>query len=159
MKFNTHNKMPKSETSKSVKILLGISVSMVLALLIFASIVCSLYTSNFLPAILILTPICLLISLLCITQKDMDKAYVEITDNTISVVDYYFGIQKKKTFTIQDIAFAEIIIGYSIHNCGYRYSNIGCTYIVFRDNRGKYLFKVICVPETEEFFANYIHQS
>ena len=87
----------------------------------------------------------------------MDKAFVEIVDDVVSVTDYYFGVKKEKTFSMCEIETAEILIGYSIRVHGYRYSNAGCTYIVFRGNGGKYMFKVICVPETKQFFSKYLN--
>ena len=108
------------------------------------------------PAVLILPPLTVLVILIAITQRDMDKAYVEIVDDVIIAVDYYFGIKKEKTFSIRDIAAAETLTGYSMRVRGYRYSNAGITYIVFRDKSGKYMFKVICVPETKQFFGRYL---
>ena len=96
-------------------------------------------------------------NLIAISQKDMDKAFVEIVDDVVSVTDYYFGVKKEKTFSMCEIETAEILIGYSIRVRGYRYSNAGCTYIVFRGNGGKYMFKVICVPETKQFFSKYLN--
>lgn len=138
--------------------MLAVGFGLIFAFVAFAVIVCSLYIHSIAPAVLMLTPVFVLAILVMITQKDMEKAYVEINDDTITVVDYYFGIKMEKAFLIQDIANAEIIIGYSMRVRGYRYSNAGCTYIVFRDNSGKYLFKIICVPETKRFFDTYLNQ-
>ena len=156
MRFNTHNRTPKIETKKSVKIMLTISFGLIISLFLLMAIVCSLYIDSFVPAVVILTSVLVLAIVITISQKDMEKAFVEILDDVVSVTDYYFGVKKEKTFSMYEIETAEILIGYSMRVRGYRYSNAGCTYIVFRGNGGKYLFKIICVPETKQFFGKYL---
>ena len=156
MRFNTHNRTPKNKTPSSAKLMLVVSWGLLLLLIVFIAIACSLDAKSVEPAVLVSTPFLILIAFLLIIVKDMEKAYVEIDDDTVCVVDYYFGIKKEKSFFIQDIAIAEITIGYSMRVHGYRYSQCGCRYIVFRDNNGKYLFKLICVPETKQFFEKYL---
>ena len=146
MRFNTHSRTPKNKTPKSVKLMLIGECGLLLAIFAFMAIVCSLYINSVAPAVLIITPVFILTAIFLVTQKDMEKEYIEINDDTISVVDYYFGIKKEKSFLIQDIANAEIVNGYSMRVHGYMYSMCGSTYIVFRDNNDKYLFKVLCVP-------------
>ena len=87
--------------------------------------------------------------------KDMEKAYIEIKENKIHVVDYYCGIKKEKLFSFSDITSAEICIGNSLKVKGYRISEMGIQYIVFRNGK-KYLFKIIHLPETEEIFKQYL---
>lgn len=157
MRFNTHNRTPKTETKKPVKIMLTISFGLIISLFLFVAIVCSLYINSVMSAVVILIPVLVLAILIAISQKDMDRAFIEIVDDVISVTDYYFGIKKEKTFSMREIDTAEILIGYSIRVRGYRYANAGCRYLVFRNNGGKYMFKVICVPETKQFFSKYLN--
>lgn len=156
MRFNTHYRTPKNKTKKSIKIMLTIGYSLITAVFLFMAVVCSLYIRSIMPAVIILVPVLIIAILISITHNDMDKAYVEIIDDVIIATDYYFGIKKEKIFFLRSIATAEILIGYSSQIRGYRYSNIGCTYIVFRDNSGKYMFKVMCVPETKQYFYKYL---
>ena len=157
MRFNTHSRTPKIETKKSLKIMLTISFGLIISLFLFMAIVCSLYINSIMPAVLILIPVLVLAILIAVSQKDMDRAFIEIVDDVVTATDYYFGIKNEKTFSMCEIDTAEILIGYSIRVRGYRYSNAGCTYIVFRGNGGKYMFKVICVPETKQFFSKYLN--
>ena len=157
MRFNTHDRTPKIETKKSLKIMLALSYGFMISFFLFMSIACSLYINSVMPVVLILAPISVLAILIAVSQKDMDRACIEIVDDVISVTDYYFGIKNEKTFSMREIDTAEILIGSSMRVRGYRYANAGCTYIVFRDNGGKYMFKVICVPETKEFFGKYLN--
>ena len=158
MRFHTHNRTPKIKMPKLVLLMCIAAYGLLLALFVFTAIVCSIYANSVDPAVLILTPVLILTALFLIMQKDMERAYIEINDDTIRAVDYYFGMKKEKSFLIQDIANAQIVHGYSMRVHGYRYSMCGSTYIVFRDSIGKYLFKVLCVPETKQFFDNYINQ-
>ena len=159
MKFNTHNRTPKIETKKSVKILLYAGFGMVIVLFLFVAIVCSVYINSVMPAVVILAPIILIAMFIIITQKDMDKAFVEVVNGAITVTDYYFGIKKEKVFSAHNIGCADIFPGYSMRVRGYRYSNVGTTYIVFFDKNGRYMFKILCVLETKEFFGAYLNSS
>lgn len=159
MRFHTHDRTPKIETNKTVKILLAVNFGLIASLFLFFAVVCSIYSNSIMPAILILIPLSVLATFIAITQKDMDKAYIEIADDRIMVADYYFGIQCKKIFSMSEIGTAEILTGHSMQVRGYRYCNAGCDYIVFKDHRGKYMFKVISVPETKKFFSKYLNQA
>ena len=158
MRFNTHDRTPKIKMAKSVKIMLAVGVGMIVVFLVFAVISCSFYANRIAPAVLMLTPMFVLAILLVMIQRDMAKAFVEINNDTITVVDYYFGIKKEKIFLSHDIANTEIIIGYSMRVRGYRYTSGGCSYIVFRGDNGKYLFKIMYVPETKQFLEKYFNQ-
>ena len=156
MRFNTHDRTPKIETKKSVKIMLTICFGAIISIFLFTAIVCSLYINSVMPAVVILTPVLVLAILIAVSQRDMDRAFIEIVDDVITVTDYYFGLKNEKMFSMREIDTAEILIGSSMRVRGYRYANAGCTYIVFKDNGGKYMFKVICAPETKQFFSKYL---
>ena len=85
--------------------------------------------------------------------KDLEKAYIEIIGDNILVVDYYFGTKKEKTFSFSDITSAEIVSGYHVRGPAMTFGAI--YYIVFKNGK-KYLFKVICLPETMQLFKQYI---
>jgi len=102
----------------------------------------------------ILIPV-LLTAMILIPIHDMEKAYVEIKDNGIDAVDYYWGIKKEKHISFSDITSAEIHTGYSNKVKGFRFCIAGIRYIVFRQDK-EYLFKIIYLPETEEIFKQYI---
>ncbi len=81
---------------------------------------------------------------------DIEKAYVEFSENDICVVDYYFLIKKEKHFKFQDIAKLEITYSGSYKLHGYRLNIVGFRYIVFRDAKSKYLFKILYTEENYE---------
>lgn len=156
MIFNTHDRTPKIQSSKTVKVIFAINIGLFGAVFLFMAIVCSLEINSIMPAVLILVPVSVLAMLIVIPQRDMDKATVEIVGDKIIATDYYFGIKKEKSFLTSDIAVAEVLTGHSLRIRGYRYSMAGFTYIVFRDHHGKYMFKIICLPETMQVFGRYL---
>ena len=88
----------------------------------------------------------------------MEKAYVEITGDTITAVDYYYGVRKEKQFRTCDIVSTEVISGYSLHVRGYRHSHMGICYRIFRGEKGRYLFKLIDIPESAACFQRYLER-
>ena len=156
MLFNTHDRTPKIKTNKTLKIMLILGWCLNGALFLFAAIATSIISRSILPALIFLIPIILIVTFVIVTTIDMNKAYVQIEGHNITVVDYYFFRKKERCFKIDEIKTAEIELGYSFRVRGYRYSMMGFSYIVFRNDNNKYLFKVINCPETNDFFSKYI---
>ena len=113
------------------------------AVFLFFAIATSIMSQSILPAVIILIPVAFIAAFIIVTTIDMNKAYIQIDGENITVVDYYFFSRKEKCFTIDEIKTAEIALGYSFRVRGYRYSMMGFSYIVFRNDNNKYLFKII----------------
>ena len=156
MIFNTHDRTPKIKTNKTLKIMLISCWSFIGAVFLFFAIATSIMSHSILPAAITLIPVTFIAAFVIVTTIDMNKAYIQIDGENITVVDYYFFSRKEKCFTIDEIKTAEIEHGYSFRVRGYRYSMMGFSYIVFRNDNNKYLFKVINCPETNDFFSKYI---
>ena len=156
MIFNTHDRTPKIKTNKTLKTMLILCWSLMGALFLFAAIATSIMSRSILPALIILIPTILIVTFVIVTIIDMNKAYVQIEGNNITVVDYYFFSKKERCFKIDEIKTTEIVLGYSFRVRGYRYSMMGFSYIVFRNADNKYLFKIINCPETNEFFSMHL---
>ena len=155
MIFNTHDRTPKIKTNKTLKIVLVLCSSLMGAFFLFLAIATSIMSHSILPALIILIPTTLIVTFVIVTILDMNKAYVQIDGENITVVDYYWLSKKEKSFTFDEIKTAEIALGYSFRVRGYRYSMMEFSYIVFRNADNKYLFKIINCPETNEFFSKY----
>ena len=155
MLFNTHSRTPKIKTGKALKALLIFSYSFVIALFLLLSTTLSLISQSIVPALIILIPVAFIAAFVIVSTIDMNKAYIQIDGDNIIVVDYYFFSRKEKCFTIDEIKKAEITRGCSFRVRGYRYSMMNFSYIIFRNKNNKYLFKVICSPETYAFFGQY----
>ena len=155
MKLNTHDRTPRPKNNKLVKGLLVLCAILMFGMFGLLSFACFYYAQSLFGGIfVILIPIALT-AIILLHIKDMEKAYVEIKEDVIYVVDYYWGIKKEKHISHSDITSAEICIGYSHKVKGYRFSFAGVRYIVFRNNK-KYLFKIIYLPEIEEIFKQYL---
>ena len=155
MKLNTHDRTPRPKNSKLIKVLLVLCAILMFGIFGLLSFACFYYAKSFIGGIsVILIPILLTVIIL-IYIKDIEKAYIEIKENEIYVVDYYWGVKKEQRFSFSDITSAEICIGYSHKVKGYRLSFAGMRYIVFKKDN-KYLFKIIYLPETEKIFKQYL---
>ena len=157
MKLNTHDRTPRPKPLKSkleivLWSMLAVSICGMCGITIFAGFA---YAETPLAGVFLILLYAAMAIMIRIPIKDIEKAYVEINANNIHVVDYYCGIKKEKLFSFSDITSAEICIGYSLKVKGYRISEMGIQYIVFRNGK-KYLFKIIHLPETEEIFKQYL---
>lgn len=89
--------------------------------------------------------------------SDTRKAYVEIIGDHILVVDYYCGAKKEREIPLCRIAKAKStcipLHGYIGNYLG---DGVRPFYLVFRDAKGKYLFKIIDLPETRAVFEKYV---
>ncbi len=106
------------------------------------------------PFCLTLLPFLLLGGVWVMILYDMKRAFVEITDDKITAVDYYFGLKREKVFSREDIVSAEITTGFSMRVRGYRFSGQGfpdLKYIVFLGKKKKYLLKLICSDEAKNY--------
>lgn len=155
MKLNTHNRTPKPKDSKLVKGLLILCSILIYSLFILFSFVCIFYAQSFTGGIFVMMIPILMTAIIFIPIKDMEKAHIEIKENEIYVIDYYWGIKAEKHILLSDITHTEICSGYSLKVKGYRFNFTGMRYIVFMHNK-KYLFKIIDTPETEKIFKQYI---
>jgi len=125
------------------------------AFFLFLAIATSIISHSILPALIFLIFATLIVTFVIVSSTDMNKAYVQIEGDNITVVDYYFFSKKERRFKIDEIKTAEIALGYSFRVRGYRYSMMGFSYIVFRNDNNKYLFKIINCPETNDFFSKH----
>ena len=135
--------------SKLLKLLFLINGGLLGGLILFFAVYASITIKSFAP-VLIVFGLSLLAASVLIGIRDMNHAYVEINGDSIDVVDYYCFVKREKMFSIQDIAHMEILSRGSWKMRGLAYPL--CSYLVFSDRKGKYLFKVFYTPETMQYF-------
>lgn len=155
MRLNTHSPTPSPQVQKPVLVLFYIGIGLLYPLFLFGSFAGFYYEKSVLSGILMLAIPTAMTIVCCTITSDMRKAYIEVDESTIRVVDYYFGIKKEKLFSFADITSAEIVTGYSTRVKGYRISTGGTRYIVVRKG-SEYLFKVICTADTINIFQKYL---
>ena len=100
MIFNTHDRTPKIKTNKTLKIMLISCWSFIGAVFLFFAIATSIMSRSILPALIILIPTILIVTFVIVTTIDMNKAYVQIEGNNVTVVDYYFSPKKKEVLIL-----------------------------------------------------------
>ena len=149
MRFHTHDRTPRPKMSKLLKALFLISGGLLGGFFLFFAVYASITIKSIAPA-LIVAEIPLLAVLILIGIRDMNRAYVEINGDSIDVVDYYCFVKRKKSVSIQEIARMEILSRGSRKMRGLAYPL--CSYLVFWDREGKYLFKLFYTPETMQYF-------
>ena len=154
MRFNTHDRTPRPKTGKLIKFLFAVCYILTFSIFVMGAFACIYYAHNIIVGIIMILLPLILTAFVAIIITDMQRAYVEIIDDSIVVVDYYFGIRKEKRYTFKDIEKVKVELGYSFHTKGYCMRGI-ITYLVFRGQKNKYLFKVANFPETKEFFEKY----
>ena len=157
MKIFTHHSGQEKPLPRSYKILITVCLSIFPCFFLFAAIVLSIEVQSITPALIILLPAAAIALWIHIMIRDMAKAYAEVTDDTITVVDYYCGIRKEQQFRTCDIVSTEVVIGYSFRIRGYRHSHFGTSYRIFRGEKGRYLFKLINIPESAGCFQRYLN--
>ena len=159
MTFKTHELPQEYRATKGGKIMLtvcGVMLAFVPGLAFVALVIET--HKCIVPFCLTLLPFLLLGGAWCMILYDMKRAFVEITDDKIVAVDYYFGLKHEKVFFREDIVSAEITTGYSMRIRGYRFSGRGfpnLKYIVFRGKKKQYLLKLICSDEAKSHVKKY----
>jgi len=121
----------------------------------FGFFACFYYAKSIVGGIFVILAPILMTAIIFTHIKDIERAYVEIIENEIYVVDYYWGVKKEKHISFSDITSTEICMGYSHKVKGYRLRFAGMRYIVFK-KENEYLFKIVYFPETEEIFKQYL---
>ena len=90
MIFNTHDRTPKLITNKTLKIMLILCWSIIGVFFMFLAIATSIMSHSILPAAITLIPVTFIAAFVIVTTIDMNKAYIQIDGENITVVDYYF---------------------------------------------------------------------
>ncbi len=159
MTFKTHELPQEYRATKGGKIMWTVCGVMLAFIPVLAFVALVIETHRFIvPFCLTIFPFLLLGGVFGMILYDMKKAFVEVTDDKIVAVDYYFGFKHEKVFFREDIVSAEITTGYSMRIRGYRFSGRGfpnLTYIVFRGKKKKYLLKLICSDEAKSYVEKY----
>ena len=154
LKLNTYDHTPRPKKGKPI------SVSVIIAAVFIYGIVGLLafvyfYDSQWLLGIVVILAAILATTMVLTAKKDVEKSYIEIIGDYIHIVDYPLGIKREKQFKFSDITSAEICHAYSPKTKGCRFSTAADHFVVFYNGK-KYLFKIICLPETKEVFKQYL---
>ena len=150
MKLSTHFADIKSKSSKLITTLLIIVDVLFCSIFAMVAFACFYYARSFFGGVFVIFIPVFLHVWHFLDIKDFEKAYVEMNENEIYAVDYYWGIKKVKRISYSDITSAELRFGRSSRVKGSRFR-----YIVFLKDK-KYLFKIAATPYTIELFKQYL---
>lgn len=154
MKLNTYDHTLRPENGKPISVSVFIATAFIYGIAGLLAFVCFCESQWFLGIVIILAAILATVMVLA-AKKDIEDSYVEILGDSIHIVDYPLGIKKEKRFNFSDITSAEICHAYSSKTKGCRFSTAADHFIVFFSGK-KYLFKIICLPETKEAFKQFM---
>ena len=154
LKLNTYDHTPRPKKGKPISVSVIISVAFIYGLVGLLTAICF-HNSQWILGIVLILAAVLVTAMVLTAKKDVEKSYIEIIGDDIHIVDYPLGIKKEKRIAFSDITSAEICHAYSPKTKGCRFSTAAEHFIVFYNGK-KYLFKLICLPETEEIFKQYL---
>ena len=154
MKLNTYDHTPRPERNNSISAPVIIAVVILYGIVGLSAFV-YFRESQWPLGIVVIFAAILATTMVLTAKKDIEESYVEILGDNIHIVDYPLGIKREKQFKFSDITSAEICHAYSPKTKGCHFSTAADHFIVFYNGK-KYLFKIICLPETKEVFKQYL---
>ena len=143
MRLNMYERTPKGTTPKLAKILL--IVLSVFFTAIFALTIIMLAIEDLAFGFLVFTIMFLCYFGFIVMAYNWRRAYMEIDGDTIYITDYPFFKVRKKAVSLHDI---QKIKEYRVVGRGVTY-----TYLVFKNQENKTLFKTYDLPEIRAHFA------
>lgn len=152
MRFNTHEETPANSPSTALKVALILVCLLVYGIILGMCIWAWPYHDPIWFKIFFLSLFILLPLLPFMMCYDLTHAYVEISEDTVTVVDHYCFIKRERQMRIQDVESVEIREAFE----GRGYHLRGKEYLYFLNSKGKYLFKLIKLPETEDLILQYL---
>ncbi len=112
MKLFTHSRTPKPEISKTIIAFLVISIALICFM--FGCVSFTFFSTNdYIAGTLVAIVPFTMLTFVYIIMRDIDKAYIEIDENMVHTVDYYFGKKRERYFQISEITSKEIIFAFS----------------------------------------------
>ena len=142
MKFNMYGRTPRGKTPKWITILLISFFACLAALFFMVGIVMSIDAQSIFPALIIVFTISFFTVLLFATGYNMNHSYIEITNETIRIIEYPFFKKRERIVLLSDVKKAK-----------WRAGGRGqLPYLVFKNDRNKSLFHLDYVPEVISYF-------
>ena len=142
MKFNMYGRTPRGKTPRWITVFLVSFFACLVVIFLMAGIVMSIDAQSIFPALIIVFTISFLTVLLFATGYNMNHSYIEITNETIRIIEYPFFKKRERIVLLSDIKKAK-----------WRAGGRGqLPYLVFKNSRNKNLFHLDYVPEVISYF-------
>ena len=143
MKFNMYGRTPRGKTPRWITIFLISFFACLVVIFLIVGIVMSIDAQSIFPALIIVFTISFFTVLLFATGYNMNHSYIEITNETISIIEYPFFKKRERSIFLQDIKKVKW------HAGGGRGQ---LPFLVFKNYRNKNLFHLDYVPEVISYF-------
>ena len=142
MKFNMYGRTPSGKTPRWITIFLISSYACLVAIFLMVGIVISIDLQSIFPALITVLAISIFTVILSALFYSMNHSYIEITNETIKIIEYPFFKKREKSVLLSDIKKAK-----------WRAGGRGrLPYLVFKNDRNKNLFHLDYVPEVISYF-------
>ena len=137
MKFNMYGRTPRGKTPKWITIFLISFFACLAALFFMVGIVISIDLQSIFPALITVFSISVFTAILSALGYNMNHSYIEITNETIRIIEYPFFKKREKIVLLSDLKKAKWRAG----------GRVRLPYLVFKNDRNKNLFHLDYVPE------------
>ena len=137
MKFNMYGRTPRGKTPKWITIFLILFFACLAALFFMVGIVISIDLQSIFPALITVFSISVFTAILSALAYNMNHSYIEITNETIRIIEYPFFKKREKIVLLSDLKKVEWRGG----------GRVRLPYLVFKNDRNKNLFHLDYVPE------------
>ena len=142
MKFNMYGRTPRGKTPKWITIFLISFFACLAALFFMVGIVISIDLQSIFPALITVFSISVFTAILSALGYNMNHSYIEITNETIRIIEYPFFKKCERIVLLSDIKKAK-----------WRAGGRGrLPHLVFKNDRNKNLFHLDYVPEVISYF-------
>ena len=157
MRFYTHSETPKPKTSTFSKAFLIVLYAFMILVGVGLAFYLFYFAKSVAGGIIEIIITFLLFEFVIVRNSNLEKSYVEINNDEILVVDYSYHRKKEKCFNVKEIAEMQVLFGHSFKVRGDKITSSATQYIVFRNHKKKYLFKVFYTEENYKYFQEYIN--
>ena len=142
MKFNMYGRTPRGKTPRWITIFLISFFACLVTFFLMVGIVMSIDAQSIFPALIIVFTISFFTVLLFATGYNMNHSYIEITNETIRIIEYPFFKKRERIVLLSDVKKAKWGAG----------GRGQLPYLVFKNDRNKSLFHLDYVPEVISYF-------
>ena len=142
MKFNMYGRTPRGKTPRWITVFLVSFFACLVVIFLMVGIVISIDLHSIFPALIAAFAISFFAVLLSALGYSMNHSYIEITNETIRIIEYPFFKKRERIVLLSDIKKAK-----------WRAGGRGrLPYLVFKNDRNKNLFHLDYVPEVISYF-------
>ena len=142
MKFNMYGRTPRGKTPRWITVYLVSFFACLVVIFLMVGIVISIDAQSIFPALIIVFAISFFAVLLSALGYNMNHSYIEITNETIRIIEYPFFKKRERIVLLSDIKKAKWRAG----------GRCWLPYLVFKNSRNKNLFRLDYVPEVISYF-------